>query len=270
MVQGLFRVARREDPGARLTTLDVQSPSSPAAHWAVERVLRKVLLSTSDDAAGVLDEEYAERDGFLMVSRVIPDEKLNEFKTASLGAGLAPVTKPFHGNPAQVRLQADKKGSLESLQWCELAVGEVPVEAGKVDIQVMAMGVNFKDVATTMGIVPEDEHMIGCECAGVIRRVGAGVKGFKVGDRVVAQINGTYVNHIQVVTDRVYPIPDKMSFVDAATIPLVYLTAIYSLYHLGNLQEGQSVLIHSAAGGVGMAAIQLAKHKKCDVSDTQY
>ncbi|KAK4215364.1 hypothetical protein QBC37DRAFT_459225 [Rhypophila decipiens] len=270
MVQGLFRVARREDPGARLTTLDVQSPSSPAAHWAVERVLRKVILSSTvqegaETGVGVLDEEYAERDGFLMVSRVIPDEKLNEFKTATMGAGLAPVMKPFHGNPAQVRLQAYKKGSLESLQWCELAVGEVPVGEGKVDIQVMAMGVNFKDVATTMGIVPEDEHMIGCECAGVVRRVGPGVKGFKVGDRVVAQINGTYVNHLQVVTDRVYHIPESLSFVDAATIPLVYLTAIYSLYHLGNLQEGQSVLIHSAAGGVGMAAIQLAKHKKCDI-----
>lgn len=235
MVQGLFRVARREDPGARLTTLDVQSPSSPAAHWAIERVLRKLV-----SGSGVVDEEYAERDGLLLISRVIPDEGLNEFKSASMGAaGLESVVKSFHGNKAQVRLQADKKGSLESLQWCETAVGEVEVGEGMVDIQVMAMGVNFKDVATTMGIVPEDEHMIGCECSGYVRRVGKGVSGFKVGDRVVAQTNGTYVNHLQVVVDRVYPIPDRMSFEDATTIPLVYLTAIYSLYHLGNLQEGQ-------------------------------
>ncbi|KAK3328393.1 hypothetical protein B0T19DRAFT_357739 [Cercophora scortea] len=259
MVQGLFRVIRREDPGAQLTTLDVQSPASPAAHWAIERVLRILL------AGGAVDTEYAERDGVLLVPRVIPDESLNKFKTAELGAGLEPVIKGFHTNEAQVRLQADKKGSLESLVWSETAVGEVPVELGKVDIQVQAMGVNFKDVATTMGIVPENEHMIGCECAGYIRRVGPGVTGFKVGDRVVAQTDGTYVNHLQVVTDRVHAIPDSMSFEDAATIPLVYLTAIYSLYHLGNLREGQTVLIHSAAGGVGMAAIQLAQYKKCDV-----
>ncbi|KAK3313628.1 hypothetical protein B0H66DRAFT_503226, partial [Apodospora peruviana] len=264
MVQGLFRVARREDPGARLTTLDVQSPSSPATHWAVDRVLRKMLSSSN----ARLDEEYAERDGLLLVSRVIPDESLNEFKTACVTTGaLQPVLKPFHGNAAQVRLRADKKGSLESLQWAETGAADrqVPVELGKVDIQVMAMGVNFKDVATTMGIVPENEHMIGCECAGYVRRVGPGVTGLKVGDRVVAQTDGTYVNHLQVVTDRVHRIPDTMSFEDAATIPLVYLTAIYSLYHVGGLQQGQTVLIHSAAGGVGMAAIQLAQYKKCDI-----
>jgi NADPH:quinone reductase-like Zn-dependent oxidoreductase len=56
-----------------------------------------------------------------------------------------------------------------------------------------------------------------------------------------------------------------MGYDEAATIPLVYLTVIYSLYHLGNLRAGQSVLIHSAAGGVGLAAIQLAQHKKCDI-----
>ncbi|KAI4865388.1 hypothetical protein F4820DRAFT_469755 [Hypoxylon rubiginosum] len=260
MVQGLFRVAMREDPGVRLITLDVQSPASPDAHWAIERVLDTVLTNGAD-----IDSEYAERDGVLLVPRIVVDKNLNKFKTADIGAGLEPIGKEFHTNEAQVRFQADKKGSLDNLAWCETAAGEVPVEPGKVDIQVMAMGINFKDVATTMGIVPENEQMIGCECAGFIRRLGTGVTGFNVGDRVVAQTNGTYVNHLQVVSDRVHVIPDSMSFEDATTIPLVYLTAIYSLYHLANLQEGQSVLIHSAAGGVGMAAIQLAQHKKCDV-----
>ena len=140
-----------------------------------------------------------------------------------------------------------------------------------------------KDVATTMGIVPENEYMIGCECAGYIRRLGPGVTKFEVGDRVAAMRSGTYVNRLQCPTDRAHIIPSSMSFEDAATIPLVYLTAIYSLYHLGNLREGQvrsldhrlqsivltvpqSVLIHSAAGGVGIAAIQLARYKKADVS----
>lgn len=90
-----------------------------------------------------------------------------------------------------------------------------------------------------MGIVPENEHMIGCECAGHITRIGAGVTGLKAGDRVVAQTNGTYVNRLQCVVDRVHRIPDALSFEDAATIPLVYLTAIYALFYLGNLKEGQ-------------------------------
>ena len=124
----------------------------------------------------------------------------------------------------------------------------------------------MQDVATTMGIVPENEHTIGCECAGYVKRLGPGVTKFKIGDRVVCMSHGTYVNRLQCPADRVHVIPASMSFEDAATIPLVYLTAVYSLYHLGNLREGQSVLIHSAAGGVGIAAIQLCQHKNCDVS----
>ncbi len=224
MVQGLFRVARREDPGARLTTLDVQSPTSPATHLAIDSVLRMLL------AGGAVDTEYAERDGVLLVPRIVPDGSLNKFKTAEMGAGLKPVVKGFHTNEVQVRLQADQKGSLESLKWCKTAVSEVPVEPGKVDIQVTAMGVNFKDVATTIGTVPENEHMIGCECAGYIRRLGPDVTGFKVGDRVVAQTNGTYVNHLQIVIDRVHTIPDSMSFEDVATIPLVSHYTISGIY----------------------------------------
>jgi NADPH:quinone reductase-like Zn-dependent oxidoreductase len=91
-----------------------------------------------------------------------------------------------------------------------------------------------------MGIVPENEHTIGCECAGVVRRIAPGLKTtLKVGDRVVAMRSGTYVNRVQCPHERVHPIPDSMGFKDAATIPLVYLTAIYALYHLGNLKEGQ-------------------------------
>ena len=90
-----------------------------------------------------------------------------------------------------------------------------------------------------MGIVPENEHTIGCECAGYIKHLGPGVTKFKIGDRVAAMRSGTYVNRVQCPADRVHVIPASMSFEDAATIPLVYLTAIYSLYHLGNLREGQ-------------------------------
>ena len=96
-----------------------------------------------------------------------------------------------------------------------------------------------KDVAVTMGIIPEDEYRIGCECAGYVKRLGPGVTKHKVGDRVCAQINGTYANRVPCPEDRAHAIPTWMSYEDAATIPLVYLTALYGIYHLGNLKEGQ-------------------------------
>lgn len=98
---------------------------------------------------------------------------------------------------------------------------------------------HIQDVATTMGIVPENEWMIGCECAGVVKRMGVGVSKFQVGDRVAVMRSGTFINRIQAPVERVQAIPSWMSFEEASTIPLVYMTAIYSLYYLANLREGQ-------------------------------
>jgi hypothetical protein len=98
LVLGLFRVIRREDPSVRLVTLDVQSPASAAAHWAVQQVLRTL---TDGEIA---ETEYAERDGLLLVSRVMPDKHINDLKAAEQGTGLELVDKKLHANPAQVRL----------------------------------------------------------------------------------------------------------------------------------------------------------------------
>lgn len=149
LVQGLFRVIRREDPTVQLITLDVQSPASPAAHWVVQRVLGQIakhLDSDGGEGGSLIETEYAERDGILIIPRVIPDKRLNDFKAAERGNGTYHelVVKEMHANPAQVRLQADKIGTLQSLHWCETATGQVPIEPGKVEIEVRAVGVNFK------------------------------------------------------------------------------------------------------------------------------
>lgn len=116
-----------------------------------------------------------------------------------------------------------------------------------------------------MGIVPENEHLLGLEGAGIVRRVGKGAEKFKVGDRVAVLRNGTFANRIQVPIERTHILPDSLSFEDASTIPLVYLTSIYSLFNTANLKRGQSVLIHSAAGGVGIACIQLAQYVGAEI-----
>jgi acyl transferase domain-containing protein len=234
LVHGLFRTFRREDVGASLTTLDVQSAASPAAYWAIQRVLH--VSSTSQNTAA--DYEYAERDGTIHVPRLLVDDELNEFQTASAGDGLEPVTKDFHANKALVRLRAEQVGSLQRLVWSEL--NDTPLDDSSVEIDVVAVGANFKDVATAMGIVPENEYMMGFECSGTIRSVGsAAASRFRPGDRVVAHTNGSYANRVQCVADRVHGIPDSMSFEEAATIPVVYATVVYSLLHLAHLRKGQ-------------------------------
>lgn len=90
-----------------------------------------------------------------------------------------------------------------------------------------------------MGIIPADEYMLGCECSGIVRRIGPGVTKFRQGDRIAVMRNGSYTNRLLVPAKRAHIMPDGMSFEEAATIPLVFMTALYSLFHKGNLSEGQ-------------------------------
>ena len=232
MINGLFRVARQEDSMAKLTTLDVQSSTSPATSWAIEKVLGLLKRDAS------VETEYMERNGILHIQRIMPDAAVNDFRRAE-EEGIEPVVKVFHGTEVQVQLRAERLGTLQSLMWCETEVEEAPVDAGDVEVEVMAVGVNFKDVAITMGIVPDNEYNIGFECAGVVKRLGLGVSKFKVGDRVCMLKAGGYANRVRVSVDRCHIIPASMSFEEAATIPSVYLCSLYAMYHLGNLKEGQ-------------------------------
>lgn len=109
-----------------------------------------------------------------------------------------------------------------------------------------------------MGIIPEDEHMIGCESAGVVRRLGPGVTKFRTGDRVVVQGQGNYANRVKSIAHCVQAIPSWMSFEDAATMPLVYATALKSLFHLGNLQKHQ--VSHRNFGQTHLLSSRLSSH----------
>jgi acyl transferase domain-containing protein len=232
LVYGLFRVVGREDQAANLTILDVESNTGHAMESAIDRVLGLL-------ASGLLTEaELMERDAILHIQRVVPDIPVNDFKRAEM-EGLAITPKSFHGNEVQVQLRAEKLGTLQGLTWCETEEEESPLDEQHIEVEVMAVGVNFKDVAVTMGIVPDNEYSLGYECAGIVRRVGPASKKFHVGDRVCMLKQGSHANRIRVHEQRCHVIPHTMSYEEAATIPCVYLTSLYALYHLAGLQEGQ-------------------------------
>lgn len=155
------------------------------------QVLRQVgRLISSSNRFGVsersktfVETEFAERDGILYVHRVIPDDPINNFKRDEI-EGAESALKYLHGTETAVALRAERLGTFQSLTWCETDISEVSVEANKLEVDVMAVGVNFKDVAVTMGIVPENEHTLGYEAVGVVKRLGPGVTKFQVGDRV--------------------------------------------------------------------------------------
>ncbi|MGX1916280.1 MDR/SDR family oxidoreductase, partial [Streptomyces phaeochromogenes] len=139
--------------------------------------------------------------------------------------------------------------------------------AGLVRVEVRAAGVNFRDVLIALGRYP-GAAVMGAEFAGVVVEVGVGVVGVSVGERVMGLCEGGFGG--QVVTDHrmVVGVPDGWSFEVAASVPTVFLTAWYGLADLAGVGRGESVLIHAAAGGVGLAAMQLARYWGVEVFAT--
>jgi NADPH:quinone reductase-like Zn-dependent oxidoreductase len=143
---------------------------------------------------------------------------------------------------------------------------------GEVRIEVAAAGVNFADVMARMGIYPDAPKppcVIGYEVAGTIAELGEGVQDLEVGARVLAGTKfGGYASQVVVPTGDVVAIPERLSFEQAAAIPVNYSTAWAGLIGYGNVQPGERVLIHSAGGGVGIAATQIAKRSGAEVYGT--
>jgi NADPH:quinone reductase-like Zn-dependent oxidoreductase len=149
---------------------------------------------------------------------------------------------------------------------------DLPLAAGQMRIATAACGVNFADVMARVGLyqdAPKPPCVVGYEVAGTILELGEGVEGFTSGQRVVAStMFGGYSSQVVVPANDVMPLPDELSFEQGAAIPVNYGTAWAGLIGYGNLQLGERVLIHAAAGGVGIAATQIAKRYGAEVYGT--
>ncbi|KAF9888394.1 hypothetical protein FE257_008672 [Aspergillus nanangensis] len=165
-----------------------------------------------------------------------------------------------------ISLQSSKLGRLTALQWVRQDVE--PPKDGDVEVEIHATGLNYKDILVSMGIVKNPVAGFGLEAAGVILRTGSNVTGLKPGDRVMLCSDGSFATRRVVLEDLCVKIPSGLSFEDAATMPCVFATSIYSIFNIGNLKRGQSILIHSACGGVGLATIQLAQMAGADIYTT--
>ncbi len=148
-----------------------------------------------------------------------------------------------------------------------------PIAAkGEVRIRVKAAGINFADLMARVGLYPDAPKIpcvVGYEVSGVVDQVGEGVTDFAVGDRVIGMPRfGGYTDTLAVSAAQVVKMPDAMSFEHGAALPVVYLTAYTMMIFTGGLRDGARILLHSAAGGVGIAAIQLAKTRGCTVIGT--
>ncbi len=239
-IWGLVRSAQAEHPG-RLALVDADAtyeelPVLPAGVWA-----------------GSGDEpQLAVRGGAVWVPRL-----------ARVEPGLrVPAQPSWH-------LDSPEYGTLDNLALLPDEAGTAPLESGQVRIEVRAAGLNFRDVLVTLGMYP-GRSVIGTEGAGVVTEVGPGVGDLAVGDRVMGLFSGSFGPLATADARTVIRMPEGWSFGTAAGVPVAYLTALYALQDLGRVQPGETVLVHAAAGGVGMAAVQLAQHFGATVLGTAH
>ncbi|MFD0296795.1 SDR family NAD(P)-dependent oxidoreductase [Streptomyces sp. NPDC127118] len=240
-VWGLLRTAQTENPG-RFALVDMDDDERSAA------ALPAALASD--------EPQLALRAGQSLVPRLT--RAANRADTLT-----PPVAAP--GTPW--RLDAATQGTLEGLTLVTNESASAPLGPDEIRVEVRAAGLNFRDVVFTLGLLPGDGSL-GIEGSGVITEVGSAVTGLKAGDRVMGMLPDAF-GPLTVVSQRlVVRIPDHWSFAEAAAIPIVYGTAYYALVELARIRPGETLLLHAAAGGVGLAALQLARHLGAEVYGT--
>ncbi|KAL4941786.1 hypothetical protein BDV06DRAFT_222773 [Aspergillus oleicola] len=257
MITGLFRTLRTENAGMRYATLDLD-PALPPYIFETARVIAEIVhktYKTSLDSEN-LDLEYSYRNGHFYIPRVLPDPSANT-TLQEIGGKVSITDQLFHQEDRPLQMETGTAGLLDTLRFVDDPEYSDPLPPDFVEVEPKAFGLNFRDVMIAMGQL--NETIMGYECSGIISRIGSNVNHLKVGDRVAAMMRGHYANYIRLSGNAVAKIPDDMSFEHAATVPMVFSTAYFSLYDTARLQKGETVLIHAAAGGVGQAAIMLAQ-----------
>jgi acyl transferase domain-containing protein/acyl carrier protein len=245
---GLGKVIDMELPECRCVRLDLDPAGGGPGAWVAE-----ISDSRPDDG----DNQLAFRGGDRLAARLLPWRR-------ALAELAGDQREPPSSGP--YRLVSGGGGTLQALAW-QRADRPRP-GAGQVEIRVRATGLNFIDVLDALGLLPFAREGLGLECAGTVTAVGAGVEGVVVGEEVVAIAEGCFAEYALTRAELVAVRPSNLTVEEAASIPVNFLTAQYALEEVAGVSRGERVLIHAAAGGTGLAAVQVARRAGAEVWGT--
>lgn len=243
-LHGTIAVLRAEHPEIRARAVDLDPVGEPAGMDPVPRIFH-----------GSPDPRVAVRENQVWAPRL---EHLDDAVT--LGGIPAGMAAPNY------RLSLGQRGTLDAIAYEPSR--RVAPRADEVEVRVEATGLNFRDVLNVLGQYPGDPGDPGVEFAGVVERVGSGVRDLTPGTPVIGVATGLFTRYANVPAHVVVPQPQGLDFDRAASVPVTFLTAEWGLRELGRLAPGERVLIHAAAGGVGSAAIQVAQAVGAEVFAT--
>ncbi|MDG4785103.1 SDR family NAD(P)-dependent oxidoreductase [Micromonospora sp. WMMD1102] len=248
---------------------DVLAGPGVGAVWGLVRVAQsefpdRVVLVDVDTPTNSLDDSLDLIAGIIHTGTPQAATRGRQVRIPRLTRANPGLTPPNHTAWA---LHSAGGGTFDSLTLTPQDTDTRPLRPGELRIAVRAAGVNFRDVVVALGMVPGLEGL-GGEGAGTIIETGPDVTGHTTGDRVFGLLPNAFGPTTIVDARLVAPIPPDWTYAQAAAVPIAFLTAYYGLITLANLQPGQRVLIHAATGGVGMAAVQLARNIGAEILTT--
>ncbi|KAL6159156.1 Type I Iterative PKS [Exserohilum turcicum] len=214
------------------------------------------------------DHEFQIRNGIPYICRVLEDETINETLHLNTNPKESSMIEPLpiSAATAAIELAVGKPGLIDSIRFEPKSDAGAPLDADDIEIAVAASGLNFREVMTIMGLLPSTT--LGLEAAGTVMRVGSGVTHVQKGDRVALLGNGAHSTLFRSKANYAFKLPESMSFEEGASLPVTSYTAWYGVVYIARARKGQSILIHAGAGGVGQAALQIARHLGLEVFTT--
>jgi len=277
----LINTVTENRPSLRLVTLGGNTASvgkkhlADAALWGLGRVIRNEIADIDCSQIDLADDKPESLLPTLITELQHPNNDreivLEKTQRYVLEMQSRPIKKGQEEDwNGPIKLDFSDPGLLKNLQWVPLK--DQSPGNGELKIRPMASGLNFRDVMYAMGLLSDEAvesgfsgPTLGMEFAGEVEAVGKEVTGFSVGDRVMGFGPACFSTQLITKATAVAHIPQTWLFEEAATIPTTFFTAYYALDHLARLQEGERILIHGGAGGVGIAAIQLAHYLGAEV-----
>jgi len=255
---GLARAVGMEQPSLKFYTYDVDAPDTDVD------VTAQYLISVLNQDSPRPDMEFVQQNGTVHVSRMTPDDGVNMmFRNRQ---GLEPVTATL-AEVGEVRLAIEKPSQFDSIFFKQQQPSsQIPPES--IRIKVASVGINAKDFYVLAGKVETHDATCQLECTGTVVEVGSAVTEFAIDDRVVAMAPTHFQTYQTLPTWACHKLEKTDNLDLCATLPVVHATALYALHYRARIQEGESILIHSGAGGVGIAAIEVALAAGAEVSFT--
>ncbi|KAI0862312.1 polyketide synthase [Xylaria cubensis] len=252
---GLSRSLMLEQPTMRWMIVDIGDVGGQESRSISPKILSSLAFHSRGD-----DKEFIYSRGLPHINRFSPDGNINTLFSRRLSSSPAQLQQRELGQASPAKLTIGQIGQLDSLHFQQLNDIPTRLPAGYIDVSVRAVSLNAKDVYIMSGRAETRKGTISNDFTGVVAAIGPDVKDFEVGDRVVVMAPNGFGTVERVPVWAVQKMLPNESFAEVASLPIVYSTALYALHDRAYLRRGESILIHSAAGALGIALINVAQH----------